>query len=250
MKTTRHLVTMLLVAFLANASAFAKQYAVIATSSGPITIELDVEKAPISVKNFEAYAKDGFYAGTVFHRVMPGFMIQGGGFDFHGDYPDGLHDKGVHGGMRDPIVNEWTNGLKNTRGSVAMARLGGQADSATSQFFINLADNDFLDTPRDGAGYAVFGRVVAGMDVVDAIAAVPTETAGRLQNVPSSPVMIEGVSIFQTEADAAKAAKSVAITAAKSRVEAAEKGLEAAKRTLEEAKQALEEAEKRGREDA
>ena len=236
MKTTRLLLPTLLATLFATGSAIAEQYAVLATTYGPITIQLDDEKAPISVENFEAYAKDGFYDNTVFHRVIPDFMIQGGGFDHHGDYPGGLHDKGAHGGMRDPIANEWRNGLKNTRGSVAMARLGGQADSATCQFFINLVDNDFLDQPRDGAAYAVFGKVVAGMDVVDRIGAVKTVRSGRFPNVPASEVKIETVSIFTDEAEASKAFAKLMIPIAEARVAAAEKELEAAKKALEDAR--------------
>lgn len=238
MKIIRLLLPALLLTLLLAPTAFAKQYAVMATTYGPITIELDDEKAPISVENFEAYAKDGFYDNTVFHRVIPDFMIQGGGFDHHGNYPNGLHEKGVHGGMRDPIANEWQNGLKNGRGTVAMARLGGQADSATNQFFINLVDNDFLDQPRDGAGYAVFGKVIAGMDVVDRIGTVQTVRAGRFPNVPASEVKIETVSIFKTQEEAAKAFGKLMIPIAEARVAAAEKELEAAKKALEDARKA------------
>ena len=113
--------------------ALAAQFAVVETSDGAFIIELDDEKAPISVENFERYAKDGFYTNTVFHRVIPGFMIQGGGFDHHGNYPSGLHNKGSHQELRPPIANEWQNGLKNMRGTVAMARLGGQADSVRNK---------------------------------------------------------------------------------------------------------------------
>ena len=143
-------------------AAAAMEYCVFRTSKGDIVIELDRAKAPISVENFVQYVKDGFYDETVFHRVVAGFVIQGGGFD----------TKGVQKQTRSPIKNEWQNGLKNNRGTLSMARTP-LPDSATSQFFINLKDNAALDTPRGGAAYAVFGRVIAGMDVVDAIAAVP-----------------------------------------------------------------------------
>ena len=146
----------------APAAAAAMDYCVFHTSKGDIVIELDRAKAPISVENFVQYVKDGFYDETVFHRVVAGFVIQGGGFD----------TKGVQKQTRSPIKNEWQNGLKNNRGTLSMARTP-LPDSATSQFFINLKDNAALDTPRGGAAYAVFGRVIAGMDVVDAIAAVP-----------------------------------------------------------------------------
>ncbi len=156
---------------------------VLTTSKGVIEIELDSEKAPISVENFLAYVDAGHYDGTIFHRVIPGFMIQGGGFDRD------MHQKPT----RDPIKNEATNGLENKRGTLAMARTG-VVDSATAQFFINVADNDFLDhtsaDPR-GYGYAVFGHVTSGMDVVDAIVGLPTTTRGGHQNVPAEPVVIE-----------------------------------------------------------
>ena len=180
----------------APATADDFDYAEIKTNMGIIVLELNKTKAPISVANFEDYAKSGYYNGTVFHRVIGNFMIQGGGYDFHGKYPAGLHQKP---GAKAGIKNEWQNGLKNVRGSVAMARLGGQADSATNQFFINVADNDFLDSPRDGAAYAVFGKVIAGMGTVEKIKAVPTSTINRMQNVPTSEVMIESVTIVTKE---------------------------------------------------
>lgn len=150
------------------------------TSMGDIVLELDREKAPVSVANFLKYTNEKAYDGTIFHRVMDGFMIQGGGFN-----PD-MSQRSTH----DPIINEWENGLKNMRGTIAMARLGGQANSATSQFFINLKDNTFLDDPRDGAGYAVFGKVIKGMDVVDAIAKVQTGKKNMHADVPIEPVTI------------------------------------------------------------
>lgn len=156
---------------------------VIKTSLGDLVIELDVERAPITCKNFLRYADDGFYDGTIFHRVIPGFMIQGGGFT------KDMKQKKV----KAPIKNEWRNGLKNKRGTLAMARLGGRPDSATSQFFINVQDNSGLDTPRDGAAYAVFAKVIKGMDVVDRIKAVKTTRHGGHQNVPAKPVVIETV---------------------------------------------------------
>ncbi|NNM27755.1 MAG: peptidyl-prolyl cis-trans isomerase [Phycisphaerales bacterium] len=159
------------------------------TSEGDIILELDRGRAPKTVKNFVTYAKDGFYDGTIFHRVIPNFMIQGGGFTAD------LTQKSV----RDPIVNEWENGLKNRRGTIAMARLGGRADSATSQFFINVKDNTALDSPRDGAAYAVFGRVIRGMPVVDAVRVKPTQPRGRHGNVPVEPVTIETVEVISKE---------------------------------------------------
>jgi peptidyl-prolyl cis-trans isomerase A (cyclophilin A) len=155
----------------------------ITTSLGPITLELDQEKAPATVANFLEYVDSGFYNGTVFHRVIPGFMIQGGGLT-----PD-MEKKPT----RDPVENEAKNGLKNLRGTVAMARTSAP-HSATAQFFINHKDNDNLDYPSfDGWGYAVFGRVTDGMDVVDTIAAVPTGASGGRRDVPRDTVMIESI---------------------------------------------------------
>ncbi len=153
------------------------------TTMGEIVIELDEEKAPISTANFLSYVDNGDYDGTIFHRVIDGFMIQGGAFE-----PDMKQRRG-----RDPIKNEWQNGLSNTRGTIAMARLGNQPDSASNQFFINVADNDFLDQPRDGAGYAVFGKVVEGMDVIDAIKGVKTTNRAGHGDVPEEPVVIGSV---------------------------------------------------------
>ena len=161
--------------------------ATIETSLGTITLELDESKAPATVANFAQYAKDGHYDGTIFHRVIDGFMIQGGGFT------KDMNQKPT----REPIRNEAMNGLKNKRGSIAMARTS-VVDSATSQFFINLVDNDFLDfvnpTPR-GFGYAVFGAVTDGMDVVDAIAKVKTGTSGYHENVPETAVVIRKITV-------------------------------------------------------
>lgn len=151
------------------------------TTKGNIDIELNREKAPISVDNFLRYLDEGHYNGTIFHRVIPNFMVQGGGFD------ETMNQKSVHEGIK----NEWKNGLSNVRGSIAMARLGRQPDSGTAQFFINVADNAFLDEPRDGAGYAVFGKVVEGMDVIDEIVGVNTTSKGPHQNVPVEPIVVK-----------------------------------------------------------
>ena len=157
------------------------------TNKGDITIELDFDKAPVTAKNFEQYVKDGFYDGVIFHRVIKGFMIQGGGFT--PDLVQKAADKAV--------INEADNGLKNTVGTIAMARTG-DPNSATSQFFINTADNDFLNfkskTPQ-GYGYAVFGKVTSGMDVVRKISKVKTATRGFHQDVPTEAVIIRKVSI-------------------------------------------------------
>jgi cyclophilin family peptidyl-prolyl cis-trans isomerase len=154
---------------------------------GDIIVELFREQAPVSVENFTRYVREDFYAGTIFHRVKPGFMIQGGGFT------SGLEQKPTH----PPIQNEATNGLKNVRGTLAMARTQ-QLRSATSQFYINVVDNRALDhtgfTPSD-FGYAVFGRVLDGMAVVDRIAAVPTRSVGPMDDVPAEAVVIKSITM-------------------------------------------------------
>ena len=154
---------------------------------GTITLDLNDEKAPETVANFAKYAADGHYDGTIFHRVIDGFMVQGGGFT------KDMNQKET----REPIRNEAMNGLKNRRGTIAMARTM-VVDSATSQFFINLVDNDFLDftaPTAQGFGYAVFGEVTDGMEVVDAIAKVKTGFAGPHQNVPEDPIVIKKVTV-------------------------------------------------------
>jgi cyclophilin family peptidyl-prolyl cis-trans isomerase len=155
------------------------------TSKGPVAVELFADRAPKSVENFLQYAREGHYAGTVFHRVIPGFMVQGGGFT-----PD-LQQKPT----RDPIENEADNGLKNERGTLAMARTS-DIQSATSQFFINVADNDFLNHGGRDFGYAVFGRVTDGMDVVDAIVDSPTGAKGPFaKDCPVEDITIDSVTI-------------------------------------------------------
>jgi peptidyl-prolyl cis-trans isomerase A (cyclophilin A) len=162
------------------------QKVVLATSEGDITIELDREKAPRTVDNFIQYVKSGHYDGTIFHRVIDNFMIQGGG----------MQPSMIEKATRAPIPLESRNGLQNLRGTVAMARTM-VPDSATSQFFINVRDNAFLDAAnsRDGNGYAVFAKIVAGMDVVDRIKAVPTTSRGPHQNVPATPIIIRKASL-------------------------------------------------------
>ena len=155
---------------------------VLDTSLGAVTLELYPGKAPETVRNFLAYVDGGFYANTLFHRVIPGFMVQGGGFE------PGLKEKPTS----KPVRNEAANGLANARGSISMARTQ-VVDSATSQFFINVADNralDHRDRAERGFGYAVFGKVVEGMDVVDRIVAVPTTRVGPYQDVPREDVLI------------------------------------------------------------
>ena len=159
------------------------------TNKGSIILELDADKAPETVANFTQYATDGFYNGTIFHRVIDGFMIQGGGME------PGMKEKTTRG----PVKNEADNGLSNATGTIAMARTP-DPHSATAQFFINLKDNTFLDfrsaTP-DGFGYCVFGKVTEGMDVVEAIKGVATGTTGMHQDVPTEDVIIESVEITE-----------------------------------------------------
>ncbi len=160
------------------------------TSKGDILVELDPDKAPKTVANFLDYVRAGFYDGTIFHRVIPGFMIQGGGFT-----PD-MKQKPTG----PPVPNEADNGLKNERGTLAMARTN-DPNSATAQFFVNLVDNGFLDhRSKDlrGWGYAVFGRVLEGMDVVDAIAKVPRGNRGPFQDVPDEPVVIQKATVVES----------------------------------------------------
>jgi len=169
------------------------------TSAGPITLELDKEKAPVSTANFAKYVDSGQYNGTIFHRVIDGFMIQGGGFDKDmKEKPTGA-----------PIKNEAGNGLKNDNLTVAMARTN-VVNSATAQFFINVKDNDFLnhrDETDRGFGYAVFGKVVEGKEVVQKIAKVATNTVGQYQNVPVDPVVIESAECVGKDAKSGKDAK-------------------------------------------
>ncbi|NIQ93519.1 MAG: peptidyl-prolyl cis-trans isomerase [Desulfuromonadales bacterium] len=157
------------------------------TSKGDITIELNADKAPVTVRNFLDYVEEGFYDKTIFHRVIEGFMVQGGGFD----------EKMKQKKTREPIKNEADNGLTNDRGTLAMARTQ-VVDSATGQFFINLVDNTFLNHQNkspQGYGYAVFGKVTEGMDVVDEIAKVDTGNHGMHQDVPQEPVVIQKATV-------------------------------------------------------
>ena len=163
-----------------NQTGGGKTVVILETSKGEIEIELDTDKAPITVENFLEYVDAGFFDDTIFHRVIPDFMIQGGGFT-----ADMSQKK-----TRAPIKNEADNGLKNDRGTLAMARTR-DVNSATAQFFINLKDNDFLNHGGRDFGYAVFGRVASGMEVVDAIAGVDTGRKGMHQNVPTEPVLIK-----------------------------------------------------------
>jgi len=156
-----------------------RPHVLLATSEGDITVELFAAEAPITVENFFAYMEADFYDGTIFHRVIPGFMIQGGGFT------EDMTQKPTE----DPIRNEAGNGLRNQRGTLAMARTS-VLDSATSQFFINVADNTFLNGDGIVDGYAVFGRVIGGMEIVDQIAITETGTVGTNSDVPVEPVII------------------------------------------------------------
>ncbi|WVD67391.1 peptidylprolyl isomerase [Orbus sturtevantii] len=157
------------------------------TSAGNIKIELDNEHAPITTKNFIEYVNNGYYDGLIFHRVIPNFMIQGGGADAQLNFKT----------PNSPIKNEANNGLKNDRGTIAMARTS-EPDSATSQFFINVVDNDFLNYQSpSNYGYAVFGKVIEGMDIVDKIVNVQTERKGPHQNVPTEPIYITEVTVVE-----------------------------------------------------
>jgi len=184
----KQLLATLLLAALSAGNLWAETVQVeMKTSLGTIKLSLDPDKAPKTVDNFVQYVRDGFYDGTVFHRVIEGFMIQGGGFT-----PD-MQKKET----RAPIENEAANGLKNQRGTIAMARTS-DPHSATAQFFINHKDNAFLDYPsRDGWGYAVFGKVTDGMEVVDAIASQPTGISQGMRDVPKQTVVIESARIIE-----------------------------------------------------
>ncbi len=201
------------------------------TTLGDIVLELDAEMAPVSTHNFLQYTHDKFYDGTIFHRVMAEFMIQGGGFNAEMDKKEE--------GLRDQIVNEWQNGLKNEVGTIAMARLGGQPDSASSQFFINVVPNGRLDQPqRDGAAYAVFGRVVEGMETVEKIRNTEASThpkymGGRAPHVPVEPVIINSARILGEVDLAAYAAR--AQTATEERKQAQAEAEAAAKAAQEKA---------------
>ena len=167
--------------------------ATIETDLGAIELELDEKKAPVTVKNFVDYAKSGHYNDTIFHRVIDGFMIQGGGFTAD------MNQKST----KEPIRNEAMNGLKNARGTIAMARTM-VVDSATSQFFINLVDNSFLDfrnPTAQGFGYAVFGKVTKGVETVDKIAKVQTGSRGMHQDVPVKPVVIKKVTVEEPKGE-------------------------------------------------
>jgi peptidyl-prolyl cis-trans isomerase A (cyclophilin A) len=187
MKLTRYLKPLVLISAAAAApgASGADPRVEVKTSSGTITLELYPAKAPKTVANFLQYVRDGHYDGTIFHRVIPGFMIQGGGMTAT------MSEKKT----RPPVPIESKNGLKNEVGTVAMARTA-DPNSATSQFFVNVSSNSFLDYPgQDGNGYTVFGKVVNGMDVVTKIVAVPTGNKGGHQNVPNSPVVIESAKV-------------------------------------------------------
>jgi len=172
----------------ANLKGSAPMKVKLTTSMGAITVELNKEKAPVSAENFAKYVDSGHYNGTIFHRVIDGFMIQGGGFNEHL----------IQNVTREPVENEASNGLSNLTGTIAMARTT-QPHSATAQFFINVSDNRFLDHPgQDGWGYCVFGKVTAGMDVVDRIRKVKTGTQQGYQDVPVEPVIIEKAVISES----------------------------------------------------
>jgi len=173
-----------------DSAAAANPQVLVRTSAGEFVIELYPDKAPVTVENFLKYVNDGFYAGTIFHRVIANFMIQGGGFTKE-MYSGAMRPKTT----REPIKLESKNGLRNDTGWVAMARTG-DPNSATSQFFINTVDNAGLNHPQpDGHGYAVFGRVVSGMEVVNKIRAVPTGSVGPYRDVPTEAVVIDSMAV-------------------------------------------------------
>ena len=183
----RHLLAFATAASLAFPALAANPTVELKTSQGDIVVEVFADKAPKSAENFVQYVKDGFYDGTVFHRVIDGFMVQGGGF---------TADM-VQKPMRPPIPLEAANGLKNDTYTIAMARTN-VPDSATAQFFINVKDNAMLNAPQpDGHGYAVFGKVVSGTEVVDKIKGVPTGNKGPFQNVPTTPVVITSATLVK-----------------------------------------------------
>ncbi len=169
---------------LVSSLAFAGPKVEFETNLGAFTVELNQEKAPVTVANFLKYVEDGSYVGTIFHRVIPGFMAQGGGFD------ENMQMKATYS----PIKNEASNGLKNQTASIAMARTS-NPNSATRQFFINLTDNNFLDYDQRPPGYAVFGQVTQGYDVVQAMATKPTQNVGRYADVPVTPIVITKVTL-------------------------------------------------------
>lgn len=169
---------------LLSLSVFAGPKVAFETTLGSFTVELNEEKAPITVANFLKYVEDGSYQGTIFHRVIPGFMAQGGGFNQNMQMVE----------TYEPIKNEGNNGLKNNRTTIAMARTNAP-DSATRQFFINLTDNNFLDYDQRPPGYAVFGQVTQGFDVVQAMAGQPTQNVGRYADVPVTPIVITKVTL-------------------------------------------------------
>lgn len=197
-RTLTWLVPLLIALWFAPAALAANPKVEIKTTLGTVVIELYPENAPKTVENFLQYVKDGFYDGTIFHRVIPGFMAQGGGFT------PNLQQKPV----RPAIRNEAGNGLRNAIGTLAMARTA-DPHSATAQFFINVADNDFLDfksADDKGYGYTVFARVTSGMDVVQKMLQVPTATVGPHQNVPRQPIVIERARLLEDAPAKAKPA--------------------------------------------
>ncbi|GAD81031.1 peptidylprolyl isomerase [Vibrio ezurae] len=175
---------LLVICALFSASVFANTKVIFETTLGNFTIQLNEDKAPISSANFLRYVKDGSYEGTIFHRVIPGFMAQGGGFN------EDMTQIQTYG----PIKNEASNGLPNKVGSVAMARTN-NPDSATRQFFINYSDNAFLNYSSSNPGYAVFGQVVDGYDVVQKMASVPTKSNGFMKDIPATPIVVTKVTI-------------------------------------------------------
>jgi len=174
----------LAISFNTHAEPNSKTFATITTSMGSIKLELFKDKAPATVDNFIQYAESGYYGGTIFHRVIPSFMVQGGGFDMNF----------IKKSTKDPVINEANPFVPNRRGTIAMARTSAP-DSATSQFFINVIDNNSLNKTRTKPGYTVFGKVVEGMIVADQISNVKTGVQNRMRDVPMTPIMIQSVTI-------------------------------------------------------
>ncbi|MFA0524170.1 peptidylprolyl isomerase [Vibrio sp. 10N.222.52.C3] len=171
---------------LVSVSVWAGPKVNVETTLGDFTIELNQEQAPVSAENFLKYVADGSYEGTIFHRVIPGFMAQGGGFDQE------MNQQVTYA----PIKNEGSNGLKNDTATIAMARTNAP-DSATRQFFINFSDNDFLNAKGSNPGYAVFGKVTEGFDVVQKMATIPTKRMGRMSDIPVDPIVITKVTLLK-----------------------------------------------------
>jgi peptidyl-prolyl cis-trans isomerase A (cyclophilin A) len=201
-------VLLFVMALLTSGAALANPSVSVETTKGSFTIELDAEHAPVSVDNFLRYVKDGSYVGSIFHRIIPGFMVQGGGFT------QDMQRLPTYA----PIQNEASNGLQNLRGSIAMARTQ-DPNSATRQFFINLVDNGFLDYGQRPPGYAVFGKVTSGFDVIASMSSVKTGSRGYMRDVPEEPIVITNVTLYESSPTATDNEQEKALEAAISQLE-------------------------------